>query len=51
MRYVVLLNGKPIEEASEEEMKALEEKTKRVFEKYLGLKYVGGKELMQNAKE
>ena len=34
MKYIILLNDKPIEEATSEERKALEEKAKKVFEKY-----------------
>lgn len=41
MKYIILLNGKPIEEATPEERKALEEKAKKIFEKYLGLQYIG----------
>ncbi|ADZ83218.1 hypothetical protein [Cellulosilyticum lentocellum] len=41
MKYIILLNGKPIEEATPEERRALEEKAKKSFEKHLGLKYIG----------
>ncbi len=34
---------KPIEEATPEERKALDEKIKREFYKHLGLKYIGSK--------
>lgn len=43
MQYIILLNGKPIEEATQEERRALEEKIKKSFEKHMGLKYVGDK--------
>lgn len=43
MQYIILLDGKPIEEATPEERMALEEKIKRSFERHLGLKYVGDK--------
>lgn len=45
MEYIILLHVgdvvKPIEEATPEERKALEEKVKKAFEKHMGLKYVG----------
>ena len=45
MKYITLLQVgnviKPIEEATPEERKALEEKAKKLFEKHLGLKYIG----------
>ncbi|WP_410497239.1 hypothetical protein QTL86_11355 [Cellulosilyticum sp. ST5] len=45
MKYIILLHVggvvKPIEEATPEERKALEEKAKKSFEKHLGLKYIG----------
>ncbi len=45
MKYIILLHVgdvvKPIEEATPEERKALEEKIKKAFEKYMGIKYVG----------
>lgn len=43
MKYIILLNDKPIEEATQEERKALEEKVKKSFEKRIGLKYIGKK--------
>ena len=43
MKYITLLNGKPIEEATPEERKVLEERVKELFEKYMGLKYIGKK--------
>ena len=45
MKYIIFLNDKPIEEATPEERKELEEKVKKVFEKYLGLKYIGKKKI------
>ena len=39
MKYIILLNGKPIEEATPEEREKLEKKAKQAFEKYLGIKY------------
>lgn len=45
MKYITFLQVgdviKPIEEATPEERKALEEKVKKSFEKRIGLKYVG----------
>ncbi len=47
MKYIILLQAgdvvKPIEEATPEERKALEEKAIKSFEKHLGIKYVGDK--------
>ena len=48
MKYIILLNGKPIEEATPEERDALDEKAKKVFEKYFGVKYIGGKRSREN---
>ena len=47
MKYIIMLQVgdviKPIEEATPEERKALEEKVKKSFEKHIGLKYIGKK--------
>lgn len=47
MKYIYLLQVgdviKPLEEATPEERKTLEEKYKRSCEKHLGLKYIGKK--------
>ena len=48
MKYILMLcvgdEVKPLEEATSEERKALEEKMKREFQKHLGLRYIGKKE-------
>ncbi|WP_190283345.1 hypothetical protein [Cellulosilyticum sp. WCF-2] len=53
MEYIILLHVgdvvKPIEEATPEERKALEEKAIKSFEKHLGIKYVGD-EVKKNSK-
>lgn len=48
MKYIIMLcvgdEVKPIEEATPEERKALDEKFKREFKKHLGLRYIGKNE-------
>lgn len=39
MKYIILLNDKPIEEATQEERQKLDEKAKNAFEMYLGINY------------
>ena len=39
MKYVILLNDKPLEQATAEERQKLEERARQSAEKYLGLKY------------
>lgn len=47
VKYIILLKVgdviKPMEEATPEERKALDEKVKKSFEKRIGLKYIGRK--------
>lgn len=47
VKYIIFLKVgdviKPMEEATPEERKALEEKVKKSFEKRIGLKYIGKK--------
>lgn len=39
MKFIVLLNGKPIEQATAAEKQQLEEKVKEASTKYFGIKY------------
>ena len=39
MKYIYVLNDKPLSEATHDEIRRLEEKVKRAGEKYFGIKY------------